>query len=164
MNFNQQWLLQQRDVFHAKGVRVRFIGRRSDRRVPRRLVSLAEETESLTSSNKKLNLTIALNYGGWAEVVDSVRYVAKLVEKGEIDPDTITEKHIRRHLYAPELPDPDLIVRTSGEKRISNFLLWQGAYAELLFTDVLWPDFRREQLFEAIAEYQRRSRRFGGVE
>jgi undecaprenyl diphosphate synthase len=164
MNFNQQWLLDQRDAFHAKGVRVRFIGRRSDRRVPRKLIALAEETEILTAANKKLHLTIALNYGGWAEVVDAFKHLAKLVEKGEVDADRISEKDIRRHLYAPELPDPDLIVRTSGEKRISNFLLWQGAYAELLFTDVLWPDFRREQLFESIAEYQRRSRRFGGVE
>jgi undecaprenyl diphosphate synthase len=164
MNFNQEWLLKQRDRFNEQGVRVRFIGRRSDRRVPRKLTALAEETESMTSSNKRMNLTIALNYGGWAEVVDSVKHLAKLVEKGELDPDKISEKHIRRNLYAPELPDPDLIVRTSGEKRISNFLLWQGAYAELLFTDVLWPDFRREQLFDAIAEYQRRTRTFGGVE
>ncbi len=164
MTFNQQWLLEQRDGFNEKGVRVRFIGRRSDRRVPRKLVALAEETESMTSSNKKLNLTIALNYGGWAEIVDSVRHLAKLVDKGELDPEKITENHIRKYLYAPELPDPDLIIRTSGEKRISNFLLWQGAYAELLFSDVLWPDFRREQLFAAIAEYQRRTRTFGGVE
>jgi undecaprenyl diphosphate synthase len=164
MDFNQKWLREQRDDFNAKGVKVRFIGRRSDRKLPRRLVALAEETEAMTERNKNLTLTIALNYGGWAEVVDSVKELAKLVEKGELDPDKIREKDIRAHLYAPDLPEPDLIVRTSGEKRISNFLLWQGAYAELLFTDVLWPDFRREHLFEAIAEYQRRSRRFGGVE
>jgi undecaprenyl diphosphate synthase len=164
MNYNQEWLLQQRDKFKAKGVRVGFIGRRSDPRVPRRLLSIAEETESLTADCDRLTLTIALNYGGWAEVVDAVRRLAALVEKGEVEPEEITEDHIREHLYAPDLPDPDLIIRTSGEKRISNFLLWQGAYAELLFTDVLWPDFRREQLFEAIEEYQRRSRRFGGVE
>jgi undecaprenyl diphosphate synthase len=117
---------------------------------------MAEEAEDLTVKNKKLNLTIALNYGGWAEVVDAVK---QLPPKGKID-----EMAIRARLYAPELPDPDLIVRTSGEKRISNFLLWQGAYAELLFTEVLWPDFRRDDLFAAIAEYQRRSRRFGGVD
>jgi undecaprenyl diphosphate synthase len=164
MDFNQRWLLEQREHFLAKGVRVRFIGRRGDRRVPRKLVALAEETEAMTERCRNLNLTIALNYGGWAEVVDSVKYLAKLVEKGELDPDKISEKKIRANLYAPELPDPDLIVRTSGEKRISNFLLWQGAYAELLFTDVLWPDFRRENLYEAVAEYQRRTRTFGGVE
>ncbi len=118
----------------------------------------------MTASCELLTLTIALNYGGWAEVVDSVRVLAQLVEKGEVQPDDISEEHIRAHLYAPELPDPDLIIRTSGEKRISNFLLWQGAYAELLFTDVLWPDFRKGQLWDAIAEYQRRTRTFGGVE
>lgn len=164
MNFNQQWLLAQRESFREKGVRFRFAGRRGDRRVPRKLVALAEETEVMTERCRKLNLTIALNYGGWAEVVDSVRYLAKLVEKGELDPGKIGEKQIRAHLYAPELPDPDLIVRTSGEKRLSNFLLWQGAYAELLFTDVLWPDFRREHLKEAVEEYRRRTRRFGGVD
>jgi undecaprenyl diphosphate synthase len=164
MNYNQEWLLQQRDKFKAKGVRVGFIGRRSDPRVPQRLLSIAEETEALTADCERLTLTIALNYGGWAEVVDAVRSVAVLVQKGELEPDDIDEEHIRSHLYAPDLPDPDLIIRTSGEKRISNFLLWQGAYAELLFTDVLWPDFRSEQLWEAIAEYQRRTRTFGGVE
>lgn len=164
MNYNQEWLLRQRDDFKAKGVRVGFIGRRSDPRVPRRLLSLAEETEDMTAACDRLTLTIALNYGGWAEVVDAVRELAVLVEKGELEPERIDEERIRSHLYAPELPDPDLIIRTSGEKRISNFLLWQGAYAELLFTEVLWPDFRREQLWAAIAEFQKRTRRFGGVD
>lgn len=164
MNYNQEWLLAQRDGFKAKGVRVRFIGRRNDQRVPARLLALCEETESMTEHCENMTLTIALNYGGWAEVVDAVQHVASLVEKGELEPSEITEDHIRSNLYAPDLPDPDLIIRTSGEKRISNFLLWQGAYAELLFTDTLWPDFRRDQLFEAIAEYQKRKRTFGGVE
>lgn len=164
MKFNQEWLKQQREEFSSKGVRMRFIGRRSDERLPRALVELAEETEQMTAGNNGLNLTVALNYGGWAEVADSVGELGRMIQAGELDPADITEEHIRGHLYAPELPDADLIVRTSGEKRISNFLLWQGAYAELLFTDVLWPDFRRDNLFEAIAEYQQRSRRFGGVE
>jgi undecaprenyl diphosphate synthase len=164
MNYNREWLLEQRENFKAKGVRMRFIGRRGDRRVPRKLVALCDETEVMTENCKKLNLTIALNYGGWAEIVDGVRHLAKLVEKGELDPDDIDEKKIHDSLYASALPNPDLIIRTSGEKRLSNFLLWQGAYAELLFVDTLWPDFRRDQLFEAIAEFQRRSRRFGGVE
>jgi len=156
MNYNRELLSRRRDEFNEKGVRIRFIGRRNDRKLPRSVVRMAEEAEDLTAKNKKLNLTIALNYGGWAEVVDAVK---QLPPKGKID-----EKAIRARLYGPELPDPDLIVRTSGEKRISNFLLWQGAYAELLFTDVLWPDFRRTDLFAAIAEYQRRSRRFGAVD
>lgn len=163
MNYNREWLLEQRDDLYAKGVRVRFIGRRNDRRVPRKLIALCEETEALTEKCDKLHLTIALNYGGWAEIVDGVRRLASLVEQGKLRPDDIDEARIRDALYAPELPDPDLIIRTSGEKRLSNFLLWQGAYAELVFTDVLWPDFRRPELLGAVAEYQRRSRRFGRV-
>ena len=164
MNYNRTWILEQRDQLNAKGVRIRFIGRRSERRLPRKLVALADETEILTQHNRKLHLTIALNYGGRAEVLDGVKQLAKLVEKGELNPDDITERDIARHLYAPEVPDPDLIIRTSGEKRVSNFLLWEGAYAELLFTDTLWPDFRTEQLYEAVAEYQHRVRRFGKAE
>jgi undecaprenyl diphosphate synthase len=164
MNYNRTWILEQRDQLHAKGVRIRFIGRRTERRLPRKLVALADETEVMTERNRKLHLTIALNYGGRAEVVDAVRELAKLVEKGELNPDDISAKDISSRLYAPDVPDPDLIIRTSGEKRISNFLLWQGAYAELLFTDTLWPDFRSAQLYEAIAEYQRRVRRFGKAE
>jgi undecaprenyl diphosphate synthase len=158
MNYNRELLTRRRDEFNEKGVRIRFIGRRNDRKLPRSVVRMAEEAEDLTVKNKKLNLTIALNYGGWAEVVDAVQHLLSNGTK------RVTEKSIRAELYAPELPDPDLIIRTSGEKRISNFLLWQGAYAELLFTDVLWPDFRRTDLFAAIAEYQRRSRRFGAVD
>ena len=164
MNYNQEWLLQQREHFKAKGVRVAFVGRRSDARVPRRLLQIAEETEDLTADCDKLTLTIALNYGGWAEVVDAVQSIGMLIQKGELEPGDIDEDAVRSHLYAPELPDPDLVIRTSGEKRISNFLLWQSAYAELLFTDVLWPDFRKTELWEAIAEYQQRTRTFGGVE
>jgi undecaprenyl diphosphate synthase len=164
MNYNRDLLKRRREEFASKGVRIRFVGRRGDRRLPRRLVAMADETEAMTAARRKLTLTIALNYGGHAEVVDAVRELARLVEKGELAPDRITERDIRRHLYAPDLPDPDLIVRTSGEMRISNFLLWQGAYAELYFTPVLWPDFTRETLWEAIATFQRRSRRFGGIE
>ena len=114
----------------------------------------------LTAKNKKFTLNIAFNYGGRAEIVDAVaRLVADKVPAGKVD-----EKAIRSRLYHPEIPDPDLVVRTSGEYRISNFLLWELAYSELVFSDVLWPDFRREDLYRAIEEYQRRVRRFGGVE
>ena len=113
-----------------------------------------------TARNTGTTLTIALNYGGRAEIVDAVQALA-----AEGTPaDKITEKAIRSRLYAPDMPDPDLVVRTSGEHRISNFLLWEMAYSELIFTETLWPDFRREHLFEAVREYQRRDRRFGGVE
>jgi undecaprenyl diphosphate synthase len=144
---------------HERGVRVRFAGRR-DWRVPRRLLTEQDETIALTAGNRRLTLTFAFNYGGRAEIVDAVRALVA----GGASADDITEKAIARHLYFPDMPDPDLVVRTSGEFRISNFLLWELAYSELVFTDVLWPDFRREDLADAIREYQRRERRFGGVD
>jgi undecaprenyl diphosphate synthase len=132
--------------------------------VPGRLRRQISEAEELTRRNKRMTLTIAFNYGGRAELVDAARAISREVVGGRLDPDKVTERTVARHLYAPDMPDPDLLVRTSGEFRISNYLLWELAYAELVFTDVLWPDFRREHLFEAIAEYQRRERRFGAVD
>jgi undecaprenyl diphosphate synthase len=159
MQFNESLLLRRREELHERGVRIRFAGRR-DWRVPRRLLRRMDESEAMTATNRTLTLTIAFNYGGRAEIVDAVRaLVAAGVPAGKID-----ERAIRRHLYDPTMPDPDLMVRTSGEHRISNFLLWELAYSELVFTDVLWPDFRREHLVEAIREFQRRDRRFGGVD
>jgi undecaprenyl diphosphate synthase len=159
MNFNESLLLRRRDELNERGVRVRFAGRR-DRRVPRRVLRHMDESEALTSANRKMTLTMAFNYGGRAEIVDAVRAV---VAAG-VPADKIDERAIRSHLYHPDMPDPDLVVRTSGEYRVSNFLLWELAYAELVFTDVLWPDFRRQHLFDAISEYQGRSRRYGGLE
>jgi undecaprenyl diphosphate synthase len=162
MNFNERLLLSRREELHEKGVRVRFIGRRGGR-VPGRVRKRIEETEELTRQNKTMTLTFAFNYGSRAELVDAARAMAREVKAGKLDPDKIDERTMLRHLYAPDMPDPDLLVRTSGEFRISNYLLWQLAYAELYFTDVLWPDFRREHLFDAIAEFQKRERRFGSV-
>jgi undecaprenyl diphosphate synthase len=159
MGFNERLLLTRRDELHENQVRVRFIGRR-DWRVPKRVQRHIDETEELTRRNKGMTLTFAFNYGGRAEIVDAVQ---ALVRDG-VDPGKVTERAIRAHLYAPDMPDPELVVRTSGESRISNFLLWELAYSELVFTDVLWPDFRREHLFDAIREFQRRERRFGRVE
>jgi undecaprenyl diphosphate synthase len=158
MGFNEALLVRRRDELHDKNVRVRFIGRR-DWRVPRRVLRRMDETVELTRRNTGLTLTMAFNYGGRAEILDAVR---ELVASGT-PADKITEKRVRNHLYAPDMPDPDLVVRTSGEFRLSNFMLWELAYSELVFTDVLWPDFRREHLFDAIREYQSRERRFGGV-
>jgi undecaprenyl diphosphate synthase len=163
MTFNEGLLLRRRDELHERGVRVRFIGRRGGR-VPGRLRRRISEAEELTRRNKRMTLTIAFNYGGRAELVDAARAIGRDVADGRLDPEKVTERTVARHLYAPDMPDPDLLVRTSGEFRISNYLLWELAYAELVFTDVLWPDFRREHLFEAIAEYQRRERRFGAVD
>jgi undecaprenyl diphosphate synthase len=163
MNFNERLLLKRRDELHERGVRVRFIGRRGGR-VPARLRRRITEAEELTRRNNNMTLTFAFNYGGRAELVDAARAIARDAIDGRLNPDKVTDRTVARHLYAPDMPDPDLLVRTSGEYRISNYLLWELAYAELVFTDVLWPDFRREHLFEAIAEYQRRERRFGALE
>jgi undecaprenyl diphosphate synthase len=163
MHFNESILLRRREELHDLGVRVRFIGRRGGR-VPKRLVNRIEETEALTAKNRKLTLTFAFNYGGRAELTDAVRSIGQEVLAGHLDPARIDEKVIARHLYAPDMPDPDLLVRTSGEYRISNYLLWESAYSEFVFTPVLWPDFRRGDLFDAIAEFQRRNRRFGAID
>ncbi len=159
MWFNESILVNRRDELNEKGVRIRFSGRQGWR-VPKRLKRHIEEATELTKSNRKLTLTIAFNYGGRAEIVDAVRQIAA----SDIKPEKITEKTIAKYLYYPDMPDPDLMVRTSGEYRISNFLLWELAYSELVFTEVLWPDFRREHLADAIREYQERERRFGGLD
>jgi undecaprenyl diphosphate synthase len=163
MGFNESLLLRRRDELNDLGVRVRFIGRRAGR-VPGRLRRRIADAEELTRANRRLTLTFAFNYGGRAELVDAARAIAHEVAAGRLNPDKISDRTLARHLYAPDMPDPDLLVRTSGEFRISNYLLWELAYAELVFTDVLWPDFRRDDLFEAIREFQRRERRFGAVD
>ncbi len=135
---------------HAEGVRMRFIGRRTAP-VPQRLVERMEWAEGVTRGNTRITLFVAFNYGGRAEIVDAAR--------------TFTgndEHEFRAHLYAPDMHDPDLIIRTSGEQRISNYLLWQGAYAELVFRDELWPDFSRQAFEESLDEFNARRRRFGG--
>jgi undecaprenyl diphosphate synthase len=163
MRFNESLLLRRRDDLDRRGVRVRFIGRRGGR-VPKRVRQHIADTEGLTAHNRRMTLTFAFNYGGRAELVDAAQAVATDVAEGRLTPRHVTERALARRLYAPDMPDPDLLVRTSGEYRISNFLLWQLAYAELVFTDVLWPDFRRQDLFDAIAEYQGRNRRFGTID
>jgi undecaprenyl diphosphate synthase len=149
-------LTRRRDELHAKGVRIRFIGRR-DWRVPKWVQRRMDETLEMTRRNRAMTLTIAFNYGGRAEIVDAAR---ALVASG-ITAESVDERALRRHLYDPQLPDPDLVIRTSGEYRVSNFLLWELAYSELVFTPVLWPDFRRQHLVEAVLEYQARDRRYG---
>ena len=140
----------------AQGVRCRFVGRRD--RAPEWLLAKMQELEAATADKSRLQLWIAFDYGGRAELVDAAR---RLVESGA-DPGDVDEAALGALLYEPEMPDPDLVIRTSGERRISNFLLWQSAYAEYVFTDTLWPDFGPEELRTAIEEYVRRRRRFGG--
>jgi undecaprenyl diphosphate synthase len=140
----------------SQGVRTRFIGRRD--RAPRWLLERMDELEQETAANTRLSLWIAFDYGGRAELVEAAR---RLVEEG-VGAAGVDEEALAERLYAPELPDPDLLIRTSGESRISNFLLWQLAYAELVFLDTLWPDFGPDDLRAAVADYALRGRRFGG--
>ena len=158
LGFNEQLLMRRRDELNERGVRINFIGRR-DWRVPRRLLKRMDEAVELTKNNKRLTFTIAFNYGGRAEIVDAVR---RLIDEG-VPSSKIDERAIARRLYDPAMPDPDLVLRTSGECRLSNFLMWEAAYSELLFVDTLWPDFRRDHLFDAVRVFQERERRFGGL-
>jgi undecaprenyl diphosphate synthase len=135
---------------HAEGVRMRFVGRRSDP-VPSRLIEKMAWAESVTEHNHRITLFVCFNYGGRAEIVDAARSFTG-----------VDEEDFRRHLYAPDMHDPDLIIRTSGEQRLSNYLMWQSAYSELIFRDELWPDFSREALAACLAEFASRRRRFGG--
>jgi undecaprenyl diphosphate synthase len=162
MNFNRSLLRRRRDELHRMNVRIRFIGRRNWR-VPRSVLKEIRAAEELTASNTGTTLSIAFNYGGRAEIVDAVKDLAREVRAGTLRPDRITEDTIAERLYAADMPPPDLLIRTSGEQRISNFLVWEVAYSELWFTPVFWPDFDRELLYEAIRDFQKRSRRFGGV-
>ena len=159
MGFNKGILERHAEDLNERNVRIRFIGRR-DWRAPRGVLRRIDWATELTQHNTGMTFTVAFNYGGRAEIVDAVK---ALVATG-VKADKIDEKAIRRHLYDSQMPDPDLVIRTSGEYRISNFLLWELAYSELVFTDVLWPDFRREDLFEAVREFQRRDRRFGAID
>jgi undecaprenyl diphosphate synthase len=162
MNFNRSLLRRRRDELHDMNVRIRFLGRR-DWRVPRSVMKEMRTSEELTRDNTGMTLTIAFNYGGRAEITDAVKQILRDHDAGKLRIEKLSEKSISERLYHPDMPDPDLVIRTSGEQRTSNFVPWQAAYSELWFTPIFWPDFNREVLFEAIRDYQKRSRRFGGV-
>jgi undecaprenyl diphosphate synthase len=146
---------------HNSNVRVRIIGERED--LARDIRGLLEEAEDLTRDNDGLSLVVAFNYGARQEIARAARRLVAEVAAGRLSADAITPELLGRHLDAPDLPDPDVIIRTSGEQRLSNFLLWQAAYSELVFVPTNWPDFDRTTLEGAIAEYRRRERRFGGL-
>jgi undecaprenyl diphosphate synthase len=146
---------------HKNNVRVRIIGERED--LARDIRSLLEEAEDLTRNNDGLSLVVAFNYGARQEIARAARRLVAEVAAGRLSAEAITPELLGRHLDAPDLPDPDVIIRTSGEQRLSNFLLWQAAYSELVFVPTNWPDFDRSTLEGAIAEYRRRERRFGGL-
>ena len=156
INFNRETIRRRRDELHERNVKIQFIGR-ENWRIPKGLLNDMEEARQLTKKNTGLVFTVAFNYGGRAELVDAVKEIIK----SGVDETKITEKKISTYLYNNQMPDADLIIRTSGEERLSNFLLWQSAYSELLFLEDLWPDFTRTTFQEAIKEYQRRTRRFG---
>ena len=161
MGLLRLYLKKEINELDEKGVRMRFIGQRE--RLAPDIVDLISDAESRTFGNTTLNLIVALSYGARQEITQAVREIARRTLSGEIGLDEIDENAVTRHLDTCGIPDPDLIIRTSGEKRVSNFLLWQSAYAELIFVDTLWPDFARVDLEEAIHEFHRRERRYGAT-
>ncbi|WP_425388764.1 isoprenyl transferase [Corynebacterium oculi] len=161
MGFSRDVLRRERDILHEKGVRVVWAGRRP--RLWRSVIRELEAAEELTRHNTRMTLVMCVNYGGRAEIIDATRRIAAEVAAGRLRPEQITEKSFQQWLYDPDMPDVDLFLRPSGEKRTSNFLLWESAYAEMIYQDKLFPDFRAEDLFAAVEEYARRDRRFGGT-
>ncbi len=161
MNLFSDYLDNEIDELNENGIRVRFSGKTDE--LASGLKAKIDRAEGMTAANAGLVLNIAVNYGGRAEITRAVRLIAAAAAAGGLKPDDISEELIGRHLYTAGLPDPDLLIRPAGDLRISNFLLWQSAYAEFWFTDINWPDFRSEHLIAAVADFQRRDRRFGGL-
>jgi undecaprenyl diphosphate synthase len=161
MGFNRDVLHRRRDELDAKGVRVRWAGRRP--RLWRSVITELEKAEEQTKHNTRLTLAMCVNYGGRAEIADAARAVAEEVAAGRLRPRDVNEKTFARYLDEPDMPDVDLFLRPSGEQRTSNFLPWQSVYAEMVYQDVLFPDYTRDDLRAAVLEYARRDRRFGGV-
>jgi undecaprenyl diphosphate synthase len=161
MGFNRDVIRRRRDEMDALGVRVRWAGRTP--KLWRSVVKELQVAEAMTRDNDVLTLTMCVNYGGRSEIADAARSLAREVKAGRLDPEKVDQKTFARHLYVPELPDADLVWRTSGEQRLSNFMLWQAAYSEMVFSDVLWPDVDRRHLWQAIDVYARRDRRYGSA-
>jgi undecaprenyl diphosphate synthase len=159
MDLLDRYIAAETDYLVRNGIKVEVIGRQQmlDPRIQSRLAEVVRRTEG----NDEMRLYFALSYSGRSEIVDAVRSIARAVESGDLEPEAIDEKCVQAHLYAPEVPDPDLLIRTGGEHRVSNFLLWQLAYTELWTVDTLWPDFTKSDLVEALSAYQQRERRFG---
>lgn len=164
MWFNEDLLTRRRDELHKQGVRMLFAGDMDDPRIPDRNRQHMAEAAELTAENDVLRLVFAFNYGSQREIASAAREMARKASAGELDPETIDEATLADHLYIPDMPPVDLVIRSSGEHRLSNFLLWQSAYAEFYFPGILWPDFDRHALVDAVVEYQARERRFGGAE
>ncbi len=163
MEFNVDLLERRRDELDELGVRVIFIGDHEDERIPKAVLDRMRIAEEQTAGNTNLNMVYAFNYGGRTEIAAAARRIAEEAASGTLDPADVDEGTIAQRLYCPEMPDPDLVIRTSGEQRTSNYLLWEAAYSEYVFTPVLWPDFDQQELVRCIAEYQDRDRRYGGA-
>jgi undecaprenyl diphosphate synthase len=161
MSLFRRYITKEARALLAEGVRVRFIGDRV--RLDKKLINLMDELEQMTAENDRVHLTIALNYGGRDEVARATKRLAQDVASGALDPEKVDEETLPKYLDTCVLPDPDLVIRTSGEARISNFLLWQSAYAEYEFIDTLWPDFSKEEFGRLVQSYGSRDRRFGAV-
>jgi undecaprenyl diphosphate synthase len=157
----RRFLVAERPTLLDNGVRLRGLGRAQD--LPTETAAVLRETEALTAAGDRMTLHLALSYGGRQELVDAARALVEEAAAGRIGPEAVDEAALAARLYDPAMPDPDLVVRTAGEQRLSNFLLWQASYAEFHFTEVLWPEFRREHLLAALRDYHRRERRFGRV-
>ncbi len=164
MEFCDELLLRRSRELAERGARLHFAGDLTDPRIPAPVRRNIRQSLEFTASNTGLNLVVAFNYGGRREIVEAARLLVAEAAAGRIRPEDVDEKAVAARLHVPEMPEVDLIIRTSGENRLSNFLLWQGAYAELYFTDVLWPDFDRRHFRQALLEYQRRERRFGRIQ
>jgi undecaprenyl diphosphate synthase len=161
MGFNRDVIRRRRDEMNELGVRVRWAGRR--KRLWKSVIDELETAEELTKNNNTLTLTMCVNYGGRAEIADAAKKIADDVKARRLDPDKIDERLFAKYLDEPDMPDVDLFVRSSGEQRTSNFLIWQSAYAEMVFLDTLWPDFDRRHLWHACEIYASRDRRYGGA-
>lgn len=161
MGFNRDVLHRQRDSLNEKGVRVRWAGRRP--RLWRSVIRELEKAEELTKDNTRMTFYMCVNYGGRAEIVDAAKEIARRAQAGTLRPEQLTEKTFAQFLDEPDMPDVDLFLRPSGEKRTSNFLLWQSAYAEMVYQNTLFPDFTKQNLYDACLEYAQRDRRFGGT-
>jgi undecaprenyl diphosphate synthase len=161
MGLLRHYLRSELDELLKNGAKLRVIGDRAG--LPDDIVRDISDAETMTRANSRIDVNICINYGARAEILQATRSLARQVAAGELSPDRIDEDRFERELLTAGVPDPDLLIRTSGEQRISNFLLWQCAYAELVFVDTLWPDFSKEHLEQAIAEFRRRERRYGGV-
>ncbi|GAA1104151.1 isoprenyl transferase [Nocardiopsis metallicus] len=161
LGFNRDTIRNRRDELHARGVRVKWAGRSG--MLWKSVIKELKDAEEMTKDNTGLTLQFCVNYGGQAEIVDAARELARQAAAGQISPEKITEDTLAQHLYAPDVPPVDLFVRSSGEQRLSNFLLWQSAYAEFVFLETLWPDFDRRDLWRACEMYASRDRRYGGA-